>query len=167
MKRYIRKPNTKVITIDIVLDYDDSSIAAAELIKHPENIARKRRINDIKLQILNDVAASALSAVRSKKHLIVNEKKTHQAGNTYSFYIEFNVVDDEGNLIVPVGIKFRISNHKLHGEETSVDTSTVIIRSFVLKGKNYENYVDIIMKIDSICEELDKGNIQVLNDIAE
>ena len=119
------------------------------------------------MQILNDVAASAISAVRSKKHLILNEKKTHQAGNTYSFYIEFNIVNDEGYLIIPVGIRFRISNHRLHGEETPIDTSTVIIRSFVLKGQNYDNYVDIIMKIDSICAELDKGNIQILNQVAE
>lgn len=167
MKRYIRNNNVRVIDIEIVLDYADTEIAAADLLKHPTSIAKKRRINDLKFQILNDVAASALSAVRSKDHLIVNEAKTGQANNTYSYYIEFNVVNDDRVLIVPVGIRFRISNHKIKGKETSADSTTVIIRSFVLKGKNYDNYVDIIMKIDYICGELDKGNVSVLNQFAE
>lgn len=167
MKRYIKSKDLRVIDIEIFLDYNDEGIAASELIKHLRNIAKKHRISEIKRQILEDVAMSALSAVNSKKHLIVDEKETKQANNSYSYYIQFDVVDDEGQHIVPVGIRLRISNHKLQGDERRVeDSRTVIIRSFVLKGKHYDNYVDIILKIDSICNELDKGNISILNDVA-
>ena len=163
MKRFIRNKDLQIIDIEIVLDYADEDIAAANLIQHPKNIAKKRKINEKKLQILDDMAMSVISMINYRPHLRL--KDHYQASNSYSYYIEFNVVDDEGVLIVPVGIRFRISNHKMSGDPTPTTSKQVIIRSSVLKGRQYENSVEIIMKISNVLDELDQGNISVLDQV--
>ena len=160
MKRYIHNDKF-LLDIQIILEYDTSEVAAAQLIRHPNNLKRRKRIQDLKLQILNDVAMSALSSVKSKKHLeLVSHRQT---SNTYSYYIDFNVLDDEGELLIPVRIRFRISDHKMKGEERDLDASSIVIRSFVLNGKTFDNSVSIISTIANICDELDKGNIFILD----
>lgn len=161
MKLLVNNKTRKIIDIEIIVEYRDYTIAASRIIDHPDNIAKKKRLNDLKLQILNDVAMSAITAINSRDHLILT--KQYQAKNTYSYYIQFDVLDETGQKIIPVGIRFRISNHTMHGDELAIDSSTVVIRSFVLSGKYYENSIAIIQQIDQICAELNKGNINILD----
>lgn len=116
------------------------------------------------MQILNDVVMSALTAIQSKEHLIIQNQ--NQGGNTYSYCIDFDVVDDNKVPILPVQIRFWIANHKMQGDETPLDSDTVVIRSVVLKGRNYENSIEIISLISKLCTELDKGNVSILDQYA-
>ena len=160
MKKYLQ-PKRFLLDVEINIEYVYEEIAASNLISHPENMSRKKRIRDVKLQILNDVAMSVLNSIKSKKNLKLISH--HQTDSTYSYYIDFNVFSDEGNLLLPVRIRFRVSDHKMKGGETPLSSSKIVIRSFVLNGETFDNSVAIISAIDDICEELDKGNIFVLD----
>lgn len=167
-KKFVAYPGDKlvidsgvrIIDVLILIEYENQDLAAARLIEHPKNIAKHRRINELKLQILNDIAASALSSIQSCGFEITQNR---QYKKDYSYYIQFNATDKEGNLLVPVGIRFRISNHKMKGNETELNSETVVIRSFVVRGKHYENSVSIIQTISMICRELRNGNLDVLD----
>ncbi len=158
MKKLIKE--SKIIDIEIVLEYQYKSIAADQLIKHPDNISKRRKLNDLKLQILNVTAASAKSIISSNGFEI---GKCYQSGKDYTYYIPFTVIKEDGNEL-PVGIKFRIGNHEMHGDENPIDSTKVIIREFILKGKHYDNSVSIIQTIDKICKELKHGNIKILDE---
>lgn len=163
LRRYSDK-DIKIIDIEIILEYEYSHVAASDgLLNHPKNIKRRRRISDIKLQILNDVAASAKSRIETSEQFVVTYETPAGKNKDYTYYIQFDVYDKEGNKLIPVGIRFRISNHTMKGEETPIDSNTVVIRSFVLKGKNYDNSVAIIQTINMICSELERGNIKILD----
>ena len=160
MKRYVQNKKF-LLDVEINIEYVYEEIAASNLISHPENVSRKKRISEVKLQILNDVAMSVLNSIESKKNLKLVSH--HQTNNTYSYYIDFNVFDDEGDLILPVRIRFRVSDHEMKGRETPLSSSKIVIRSFVLNGETFDNSVSIVSAIDDICEELDKGNLQILD----
>ena len=66
-------------------------------------------------------------------------------------------------MLLPVRIRFRVSDHEMKGRDTTLSSSKIVIRSFVLNGETFDNSVAIISAIDDICEELDKGNIFVLD----
>lgn len=157
MKRLLK--DIHIIEIDIILDYNTSGIAAS-LIVHPTNISRRRKLDDLRLQILNNIAMSAITTIQGQDFTIT---KTYQSKKSYSYYIQFQVTTISGETI-ETGILFRISNHKMKGIETPLDSGTVIIREFVVKGKHYDNSVAIIQTIGTICKELRKGNIKILDE---
>ena len=96
MKRYIKSSilPDKVLTVDIVIDYKDEKIAAA-IITHPDSIKKRKRINEYKLTILNDVAMSAINSINNhhfemKNHLFqsripIRARQQHILTNKLSF----------------------------------------------------------------------------------
>ena len=165
MKLY-RNNNIRIMDIEIVVEYSSEYFAASRIIDHPKNIKKRKRISSVNLQILNDVVASVKSRIESSPQFKVTKQTSPGKNKSYSYYIQFDVYDKDGNILVPVGIRFRISNHPKHGIQNEVGSGSVVIRSFVLKGKHYENSVEIILTVNRICSELEKGNIKILDEYA-
>lgn len=158
MKRLLK--NIPIIEILIELDYKRNDIAATDLIKHPDSIKKSRRLNDLKLQILNSIAMSAVVSIKGQGLEIVKQK---QSKKDYTYYIQFRVTYEDGSTF-DTAIIFRIGNHPMKGDETDIDSGSVIIRDFVVKGKRYDNSASIIQTIGNICVELKKGNIKILDE---
>ena len=165
MKLY-RNNNIRIIDIEIVVEYSQEYLAAARIIEHLKNIKKRKRISSVKLQILNDFAASIISRVENSPQFEVTRQTPPGKNKSYSYYIQFDVYDKDGNILVPVGIISRVSTHPMHGRQNEVGSGSVVIRSFVLKGKHYENSVEIILTVNRICSELEKGNIKILDEYA-
>lgn len=161
MKRLLRC-NVPTITIDIVVSEELSSVAAGRLIEHPKSIARRKRLSEIKLTILNDVAASARSVVVSRGFTITKE---YQSKKSYTYYFQFDV-DAEGRT-VPVGVKFRISTTSMHGDPNTTENTKVVIRSFRVRDFTIKERIALLDQFERISDELKQGNLSILDEYVD
>ena len=145
------------IRIEIVIDvaYDFENIAAA--IEHPANISK--RVSETKLNILNEIVYSVMSAIHAQGFKIIS---THQSKKSYSYYVKFWPVTDEGERLFPIEFMFRISDHNIKQNEYK-ESSIVRIINLQFGGVDFDNSVDLILAADEICKGLKKGDLSVLN----
>lgn len=162
MKRLFKNVATRIhkgISIEIVIDvaYDFEMIAAA--IEHPANISKRKRISDAKLNILNEIVYSVMSAIHSHGFTVIS---TRQSKKSYSYYVKFWPKTDSGERLFPIDFQFRISDHNMKQNEHR-ESCTMRIINLQFGGVDFDNSVDLIVAADNICTELKKGNIDVLN----
>ena len=163
MKRMISNVFTRFnsgVSIQIVINvgYDFEKVVAA--IEHPANISKRKRISDAKLNILNEVVYSVMSAIHSHGFTVISHR---QSKKSYSYYVKFWPKTDSGERLFPIDFQFRISDHNLKQNQYKEPT-TIRIINLQLGGQDYSNSVELIEAADRICTELKKGNVDVLNE---
>jgi hypothetical protein len=86
----------------------------------------------------------------------VFEDQTRQSTESYSYYINFQPKDTDGNLIdARVTIMFRIADHDMHGKTGWTNRKPIkIIKDFVLYDKSYATMESITSEVYSICYDL-------------
>lgn len=153
--------DTKRLEIQIVLEVVNDDRIVASYVKHPSSIKKRRKLDELKLVIINDVVASAMNSIKAQNFPILSQR---QSKKDYSYYIMFQPIDDFGNKLIPIDLKFRITTHSSKSiPDDDTTAATVRIKSFILEGETFSNSVDLIHAIDNICKELKKGNISVLD----
>lgn len=158
MKRVLKQNPQIVITIEF--GEVPSKIAAWKYVNHPQSIRKRNRLNEQQLKIFNDVVESGISTIRSHNFPIVSSK---QKGNQYSYYIQFQPINSSGEKLTPVDIVFRIAHHPNAGADNSNLSARVRIVSLLLNRKKFDNSIQLIEAMDVICEELSKGNFDILD----
>lgn len=149
----------KGIRIEIVIDvaYDFENIAAA--IQHPASISKRKRVSETKLNILNEIVYSVMSAIHAQGFKVIS---THQSKKSYSYYIKFWPITDEGERLFPIEFMFRISDHNIKQNEHK-ESSIVRIINLQLGGVDFDNSVDLILAADEICKGLKQGDLSILD----
>lgn len=149
----------KGIRIEIIVDvaYDFDKVAAA--IEHPANISKRKRISETKLNILNEIVYSVMSAIHAQGFKVIS---TRQSKKGYSYYVKFWPVTDEGERLFPIEFMFRISDHNIKQNEYK-DSAIIRIINLQFGGVDFDNSVDLILAADEICKGLKKGDLSVLN----
>lgn len=167
MKRYIKSSSMfiKCIIVDINVETVFEDVAASETPLVSYNTKVSKQIEQSKIDILNDIAESAMNSVTRFGFNIVSHG---QANNSYSYYIRFKLpkqVDTEYDYS-EILIIFRISDHTSNKGVQKSKTSAVVIRSFNMNNIGFNNSMQVILTIDHICEELSKGNFDILDKYA-
>lgn len=159
MKRYV-KSNVRCVLVEVNVEAVVSNVAASEegFVKYNPKISKQ--IDQAKIDILNDIAASAMNSVT---RFGFNVMSHGQASNSYSYYIRFKVPSDVNSEYSNVLIIFRISDHTPNKGAVSSENYAVVVRSFNIGRIGFKNSVQVILAIDSICEELSKGSFEVLD----
>lgn len=164
MKRYIYS-NTelhKQIVITMYVEEVAEDVAANTFINHPANVAKKKRITDQHLKMLDDIIATFDANLRIAKFNIIKE---YQASNTYSYYIVFQPVTEDGEILLPIDLIFRISNHSSKSADLSSQSSFVRIVGFTLENEDYNTASALIYRGIHIIKELKKGNVDILDQL--
>jgi hypothetical protein len=138
------------------------SVAAGTFINHPANIAKKKRITDKHLEMLDDIIATFDANLRIAKFNIIRE---YQAGNSYSYYIVFEPVTEYGQVLLPIDLIFRISNHSSKSADLSSQSNFVRVIGFTLDNEDYDKASDLIYRGIHIIRELRKGNSDILDEL--
>lgn len=167
MKRYINSSSivTKCIIVDITVETVFEDIDASQIPLVAYNPKVSKQIEQSKIDILNDIAESAMNSVTRFGFNIVSHG---QASNSYSYYIRFKLpkqIDVEYDYS-EVLIIFRISDHTSNKGAQKSKTSAIVIRSFNMNNIGFNNSMQVILTIDHICEELSKGNFDILDKYA-
>ena len=147
-----------IIQVDIEVEYDSDKIAASNDL----SIKKKYKLDEVK-QTLFETIFSNVCKILEKKNFEILEVYQSKKGNTG--YITFYPVTLEGEILDVIQIKFRISDHpsKSIGKSDKVP-KTVKIVSFVVTDHVFNNNVDFLLEIDDLCDELQSGNIDVLDE---
>lgn len=164
MKRYTKSSSTfvKCIIVDINVETVFEDIAASEIPLVAYNPKISKQIDQAKIDILNDIAESAMNSITRFGFNIISHG---QANSSYSYYIRFKLPkrEDAEYDYSEILIIFRISDHTSNKGAQKSKTSAVIIRSFNMNNIGFNNSMQVILTIDHICEELSKGNFSVLD----
>lgn len=164
MKRWIHASSyhNKKIVITINIEEAEGSIAASEYLSHPKNIKKRNRISDQHLEYINDIIATFDHNIQAAGFPITSRRP---AKNSYSYYLTFVPVSEEGEELLPVDLIFRVSSHTSKTAEDSTRSSFARIISFTLGHEDYNKASDLIYKGIYILKELKKGNIDVLDEL--
>ena len=160
MKRVITnttKPIEVVINIDCIENIGDS--IAASIIEHPKNIKKRKRLSEIKLGILNDIVEGVIGCIKSYNFPIL---QCYQSKRSYSYYVTFQPVDDEGNTSAPIPIKFRMSDHCRRDIENA-DPQDVIILSVKMGDYIFENRIEFQIDFSRMCKGLAEGKLSSID----
>ena len=162
MKRVFLDGLTRIrkgVRIEIIIDvaYDFEKIAAA--IEHPVNISKRKRVSETKLNILNEIVYSVMSTIHAHGFKVIS---TRQSKKSYSYYVKFWPITDDGHRLFPIEFMFRISDHNMKQNEFKESTIMRII-NLQFGGVDFNNSVDLIVAADEICKGLKQGDLTVLN----
>lgn len=157
MKRYIK--NCTRIEVEIQLDYERSPVAAG-LMSHPKNIRKQNKLSEIKLAILDDIVTSTVSVIQSFGFQITRHR---QSKKSYTYYIQFIPITDDGQPLLPVEVLFRISgDHSSNTLKDNMTYSSVIVKSVLIGDKEYNDPSSVILAIQDICNHLKEGDQSIL-----
>lgn len=168
MKRFVKHKTENIptlifdIEVDVVIDELSDDIAASgKLVDHPVSINKKNKFEDIYVDILDEVSYSVLNTVVNNRFEIINYR---QSKESCTFYPEFNPTYNNDNVYTSFSIIFRISDHKLNFNELNAAKSgRVVVKSFNLDKKKFQDYEDIFYTLEDICKSLKQENVEVLN----
>ena len=168
MKRWIHSSistnaNRQVVITMNIGDADMTKSVAADIyLEHPENIKKKYRISDKHLQYLNDIIATFDHNLQAAGFDIIDRCP---AGNSYSYYITFIPVTEDGRQLLPIDLIFRISDHSSKSAEASAGSTFARIVSFSLEHEDFDKASELIYEGIRIIQELKKGNADILDQI--
>ena len=168
MKRYIKskvnvsEPIEICITMNISSQSD--SVAAADYIPEPKSIGKKRKISEAHRRMLNDIVASFHANIEVAGFPIIDE---HWPPKSYSYYITFVPITDDGVELLPVKLVFRVSNHSNYAADKSSQSDFVQVVSFTLEKESFSRTTELIYEGIRILKELKKGNVGILDEIRE
>ena len=162
MKKYI-KPSTADKILNIIIDIETIpvDIAADINVTHPINIKRSKRLSEQKLTILSDIVNSSIAVINSYNFKI---DKQYQSKRSYACYVWFYATDKDGNQNIKIELIFRFGDHLLTSDDEDIITGKVRIKNFSIGEEQFNNSIAFIDEIDYICNELQKGNIGVLDE---
>lgn len=155
---------TKSIDITVFIDIVDKNdgILSTSYVKHPTSINKNRRLGDLKLYILDDLVASLINSIKFHRFPIYGN---YQSKKDYTYYVQFQPIDENGNKLMPVSLKFRLASHSSSGMgDDDVTTATVRIKSFLIGNVTIDDSVSLMVTFESILHELEKGNVKILDE---
>lgn len=165
MKKWIYADSTsnRQLTITMYIrDANELQLAASDYLDHLKSIKKKYRISDEHLKMLNDIIASFDHNIQVAGFKITNRRK---ASNSYSYYITFIPITDEGEKLLPIDLIFRVSSHNSESAEASADSSFARIVTFALEHEDFNKASELIYEGVQILKELKKGNVDILDQL--
>jgi len=159
MKKYIRNPKFMIL-IEIILNDNINTITSYEYVKRYDNIDPEHQYTPEQISALNDFIHTVLSVIRSRDFEI---KKKYQSTDSYSYYIYFKPEFYEGVDAEVINVKFKIGDHNPIEEEfTDEDKELAIFHTILINKEEYEDWMQIIQNIRSICDEIKAGDYSSL-----
>ncbi len=157
MKLLSRK---NVIELDIVavLDSANSDMLVADTsvtISH-RKLKKKHQLTEDQLTEYKDFVTSVVQTIINNGFDITSKR---QSPMSYSYYVCFETHTDDTLLKV----KFRLSDHtskditdNLSSKEPGVFS---LFRSFIVKGVEHENVLEVLKTVNKVCENIKKGKV--------
>lgn len=157
--------NNNPIIIDITIFTEivnTLDVAASQKLLRKTNISKKDQISDKYLDYLNDIIDSVCNSIEYYHFPILNE---YASGKGYPYYITFQPITESRELLTPIELGFRISNHRNKLAERSSSSSRVRIIRLTLAEEPYTSSLELIDRAAEICERLYHGDLTVLDEI--
>lgn len=147
-----------IIQVDVVIEYDSDKVAASKDL----NIKKKYKLDEVKQTIFETIFSNVCKILEKKNFEIL---ETYQSKKGNAGYITFYPVTITGEILDAIQIKFRISDHPSRtinkGDKVP---KTVKIISFIVTDHIFNNNVDFLLEIDDLCDNLQSGNLDVLDE---
>ena len=169
MKKLIRSDSSSngsnrqiIVTVNAEVADATNSIAASEYLSHPKSVKKKYRISDKHLQYLNDIISTFDYNLQAAGFDIINR---HPVSNSYSYYITFIPITEDGVKLIPIDLVFKVSTHYSKSAEGSVGSEFARIVSFTLEHEDFDKASELIYEGIRIIRELKRGNADILDEI--
>ena len=166
MKKWIHSSTSANRQIVITINIQDTDVekpfAASTYLEHPTSIKKKYRISDKHLEYLNDIIATFDHNLQAAGFEIIDR---HHSSNSYSYYITFMPITENGEKLLPIDLIFRVSSHSSKSAEASEGSSFARIISFTLANEDFDKASELIYAGIRIIRELKKGNVDILDEI--
>lgn len=155
-------------TIDIILNFErivfTSDVAAKTYIHHPTSVKKSTRISDWEMGRFNDFIESVYDMLDSKG-FILHESEDYQSKKSYSYYLHFEWVHDDGTHDM-WRFRFRIANHENKGMRRADNSQRIrkdqeYLRSIVISDRGeFENGWDALTAINKMLDGIKSGTLK-------
>ena len=166
MKTSDKRIHTLVITVELNR-YVSSDVAASKdiTIVQRSNIPPDRRYSEEQLEEYTIFIRNIVAVVRSHHFRITRSK---QSNESYSYYLDFYPLDEEGQPQEKVKVVFRIADHPISSpdfdeEQDLSETTDGYLKNFQIGSTRYPNAFRVRQAVDEICDELAVGNYDALD----
>lgn len=164
--------------IDIVVEFDvtEQQVAASDRVTPRTNLTQDQQYTDEQLQWYNDLIDTIFDLVEN--YAGFNIIGAYQSTDIYSYYIEFEAFTESGESLGDFTIRFRISDHiekakqRLKNRDSNSALAIVqvmrkrkIFRSIKVNEVSQSGMVTTANTVQHICDELLKGNVEVLDEL--
>jgi len=158
--------------IEIVIAFNNiEDLVASNRVSQINQLPENQKYTDEQLNWYNDLIDSIYSVIED--YAGFNIIDSYQSSQSYSYYIEFEAVDKNGQSLGDFTIKFRISDHiephKHHhntrAKQQAKRNHVTIFRSITVNGVTTNGLIDTVNLVTQICDGLLEGDLNVLDEL--
>ena len=142
--------------LDVSIEYDVYQVGRVADAIYIENRG-PTAYSEEQMNAYREMIQNVYGVIDAKGFPILNQK---QSGDSIAYYIDFKPIDENGDEMDIVRVRFRIAEHDMHGNDSLGEHA--VFKNFQVGTKKYPDPFALVLGVEKTCEAIQRGDKSML-----